>query len=114
VVPGLESEVSEGWVESVIGVRYLDGAVQDSGVGRGAGVGDEGVDFAKVLDDVLDELFTAVVLVGLKLVRLCLDSTEVVVSSVVQAKVAAALRTFTPYVSASSFAFFSPPSGREA
>ena len=66
-----------------MGSRYLDGAVQDSGVGCGAGVGDEGVNLAKVFDDVLDELFAAVILVGLKLVRFRLDPTKVVVSSVV-------------------------------
>ena len=51
-----------------------DRGVQDAVVGRLAGVGDEDVDLAEVLDDVLDELLDAVVAVDLALVGFGLDA----------------------------------------
>lgn len=55
-------------------VPGFDGAVEDARVGGGTGVGDEGVDLAEVLDDVLDELLAGLVLVDLELVGLGLDA----------------------------------------
>lgn len=55
-------------------VPVLDAAVKDAGVGGSAGVGDEGVNLAKVLDDVLDELVDALVGADITLVGLRLDA----------------------------------------
>lgn len=51
-------------------VPVLDAAVEDTGVGGSAGVGDEGVDLAEILDDVLDELVNALVVTDIAFVGL--------------------------------------------
>ena len=55
-------------------VPLLDGGVEDAVVGSLSGVGDEDIDLAKVLDDVLDELLDVGVVVDLALVCLDLDA----------------------------------------
>lgn len=55
-------------------VPGLDGAVEDTRVGGGTGVGDEGVDLAELGNDILDELLAGLVLVDLALVGLGLDA----------------------------------------
>lgn len=55
-------------------VPGLDGAVQDTRVSGGTGVGDEGIDLTELLDDIGDELGAVLVLVDLALVGLDLDS----------------------------------------
>lgn len=52
----------------------LDGAVENSAVGSAAGVGDEGIDLAKLLNDVLDESLDALPLAHITLVGLDLDA----------------------------------------
>ena len=55
-------------------VPLLNGSVEDTVVGSLSGVGDEDIDLAEVLDDVLDELLALSVLVDLALVGLDLDA----------------------------------------
>lgn len=55
-------------------VPLLNGGIEDTVVGRLAGVGDEDIDLAEVLDNVLDELLDVGVVVDLALVGLDLDA----------------------------------------
>ena len=55
-------------------VPLLNGSVEDTVVGSLSSVGDEDIDLAEVLDDVLDELLALSVLVDLALVGLDLDA----------------------------------------
>ena len=52
----------------------LDGAVEDTAGGGAAGVGDEGVDLAKLLDHVVDEVLDALPATDVALVGLDLDT----------------------------------------
>lgn len=55
-------------------VPVFDGAVQDAGVGGSASVGNEAIDLAEVLDDVLNKLIDAVVGTDVTFVGLGLDA----------------------------------------
>jgi hypothetical protein len=55
-------------------VPRLDRGVEDAAVGRASGVGNEDIDLAKVLDDILDQLLDALVLADVALVGLGLDA----------------------------------------
>ena len=54
-------------------IPLLDGAIKDAGVCGAAGVGDEGVDLAELLDDVGDELFDTAVVADVALVGFGFD-----------------------------------------
>lgn len=55
-------------------VPLLDGRIEDTAVGGTAGVSDEDVDLAKVLDDLGDQLLDFLVVADVGLVRLSLDA----------------------------------------
>jgi len=55
-------------------VPCLDGTVKDTRVGGAASVGNEGVDLAKVGNDILDELLAVLVATNVELVCLALDT----------------------------------------
>lgn len=55
-------------------VPGLDGALEDAAVGGAAGVGNEGINLAKVLDDLLDEVVDVGPVANVALVRLGLDA----------------------------------------
>lgn len=69
-----------GAVEGAVQVRIddlvpgLDGGVQDAGVGGPAGVGDEDVDAAEILDDVVDQLLDVAVIAHVALVGFGFDA----------------------------------------
>lgn len=58
-------------------VPGLDGGVQDAGVGGPAGVGDEDVDAAEILDDVVDQLLDVAVVTDVALVGFGFDAVLV-------------------------------------
>jgi hypothetical protein len=55
-------------------VPCLDGAIQDTGVGGTAGIGDEDIDLAKVFDNVCNQLLNVLVVANVALVWLGFDT----------------------------------------
>lgn len=55
----------------------LDGSIEDTGIGGTAGVGDEDIDLAKILDDIGNQLLDILVVADVALVCLGLDTVFV-------------------------------------